>query len=118
MKYVITFFILLLTYNGFSQNFDFYYNTDFSKILEETKNKESELYYPTQIIRFIKNDTTLTDFEVLALLIGFTDDENYNAYGDITLERDIYSLSDEGTYEEAITKGLDFIKTHPCKFCI
>ena len=112
MKYLFIFSFLFPSFL-FSQDFSFNYSRDFSSILEKTKTKGDSLYYPIQLERFIKNDTTLTDFEVLALLIGHTADSNYHPYSDIDVERKTYSLNGSGNFKEAINQGVNFLSKHP-----
>lgn len=91
----------------------FNYKDDFKKILAQTKDPNDNLSYDKLLKRFTVNDTTLTDFEVLALLIGFTDKPEYKPYGDVLTEREIYKLNVEKKYEEGLELGQKFIKTHP-----
>lgn len=64
--------LLVATTCGFAQD-TFNYQTDFKNILAKTKDKNHKLAYNKLLTRFSALDTTLTDYEVLALLIGFTD---------------------------------------------
>lgn len=111
MKNIITVVAILLTVTSFGQEFN--YNRDYKDILAQTLDEKSELNYDKLLVRFNANDTTLTSPEVLALLIGFTVNPNYKAYTDLTVEREVYALNDDGNYKEAIKKGLSFNKTHP-----
>lgn len=49
----------------------FNYQNDFKAILQKTKDPNNVLSYDKLLRRFVSNDTTMTDFEVLALLIGY-----------------------------------------------
>ncbi|MGX7666691.1 DUF4919 domain-containing protein [Flavobacterium pedocola] len=91
----------------------FNYHNDFKSILEKTKDPKSELFYDNLQKRFFVNDTTLTDHQVLALLIGYTNKSEYKPYKDIHKEREIYDLNDENNYQKALDEGLKFIKSHP-----
>jgi hypothetical protein len=113
MKFILYTLLFITPFIGSSQDSQFDYAKDFDKILRQTQDKNDSLYFPNQILRYSSNDTSLTDYEVLALLIGFTADSNYKPYNDITTERKIYSLNGNGKFEEAKSKGLEFIKTHP-----
>ena len=112
MKYLFIISFLFPTVL-FSQDFSFNYSKDFNPILEKTKTKGDSLFYPIQLERFIKNDSTLTDFEVLALLIGHTADSNYHPYSDIDVERKIYSLNSSRNFKEAMNIGRNFLSKHP-----
>ena len=103
MRHAITLLILLLSSITFGQKFMFDYQKDYKKILEQTKDKKSTLQYDKLLNRFQNYDTTLTDFEVLALLIGYTANENFKPYNYLFTEREIYSLNGKDKYQEAIS---------------
>jgi hypothetical protein len=50
----------------------FDYEKDFKVIRAKTMDKKDKLSYNKLLKRFSTNDPSLTDFEVLALLIGYT----------------------------------------------
>lgn len=91
----------------------FDYKDDYQKILAKTKDKDDNLSYDKLLKRFDVNDSTLTDHEVLALLIGFTAKPEYKPYKDLITEREIYKLNDEKKYTEGLKLGKKFIETHP-----
>jgi len=91
----------------------FSYKDDFKKVLAKTKDQNDNLSYDKLLKRFSVNDTTLTDYEVLALLIGFTDRAEYKPYDDLTTEREIYKLNGEKKYQEGLDFANKFLKTHP-----
>lgn len=92
---------------------NFSYKDDFEKVLAKTKDQKDNLFYDKLLARFSVNDTTLTDYEVLALLIGFTDKKDYNPYQDINTEREIYKLNGDEKYQEGLDLANKFLKTHP-----
>jgi len=102
---IIPFFI-------FSQE-HFNYKKDFENILKETKSKKSEFYYDRLLERYNKIDTTLTNKQMLSLLIGFTDNKNYKPYKDIDFGRNLYKLNEDEKFDEVIKNGNEFLKTHP-----
>jgi len=91
----------------------FSYKEDFKKVLAKTKDQNDNLSYDKLLKRFTANDTTLTDFEVLALLIGFTDKPEYKPYQDLDTEREVYKLNGEKKYQEGLDSANKFLKTHP-----
>lgn len=103
---------LFFPFLSFAQD-KFEYKKDFEKILRETKNIKSELYYDNLLDRYNKIDTTLTDKQVLALLIGFTDNKFYKPYKDLEFGKRLYQLNTEREYEKVIQLGDEFLKTHP-----
>jgi len=93
-KIIKTIILIILIATGqiaFGQS-TFNYRKDFKNILAKTKDKSDNLSYEKLLKRFTVNDTTLTDYDVLALLIGYTDKPEYKPYSDITTEREIYNL--------------------------
>lgn len=112
MKIVITLLLFVVTTVVTGQT-SFNYQNDFKKILARTKDSKDSLFYDIQLKRFQSNDTTLTNFEVLALLIGYTAQPEYKPYQDIAIEREVYNLNDEKKYEEGLNAGKKFINSHP-----
>jgi hypothetical protein len=112
IKIITLLFSLLIGHitNGQST---FNYKDDFKNILAKTKDENDSLAYSKLLIRFNNNDTTLSDFEVLALLIGFTDKHEYKPYQDLDTEREIYKLNGDKNYAAALRLGQKFVKTHP-----
>lgn len=113
MKTILILLFALAAFPTVGQEFTFSYHTDYPKLLARTQAKTDRLYYPKQVKRFVQNDTSLTDFEVLALLVGFTADKNYCIPRDMEVERSLYKLNDQGRFREVASKGRSFNKTHP-----
>ena len=112
MKKLFAFAIVISTLTTFGQT-TFSYQSDFKHVLAKTKDQNDNLSYDKLLKRFTANDTTLTDFEVLALLIGFTDKPEYKPYQDLDTEREIYKLNGEKKYQEGLDLANMFLKTHP-----
>jgi Domain of unknown function (DUF4919) len=72
-------YILAIGHLAFGQE-SFDYDKDFKVLLELSKDSVDRLFYPRLLERFNKNDSTLTDREVVALMIGFADNVNYKPY--------------------------------------
>lgn len=113
MRQILPLLILLASFTAFGQEFEFDYHSNYDKILKQTNDSKNNLHYDKLLKRFQNNDTTLTDFEVLALLIGFTDDEHFKPYSYLSIERDIYSLNGGGKFEEALAKCDSFLMHVP-----
>lgn len=111
-KIVIFLFLSNFTTTTFGQTF-FNYQNDFQTILAKTKDQNDSLFYNGLLTRFLANDNTMTDFEVLALLIGFTDKAEYKPYQDIKKEREIYKLNGQGKFKEALDSATLFLQNHP-----
>lgn len=109
--------ILLLLLLGTGQitiaQTSFNYKDDFQKVLAKTKDQNDNLSYDKLLKRFSTNDTALTDFEVLALLIGFTAKTEYKPYKDLDMERKIYDINADGKFQDALDSANLFLKTHP-----
>lgn len=111
MKSLLTIILLVATTGGFAQD-TFNYQNDFNNILARTKDRKDKLAYNKLLTRYAALDTTLTDFEVLALLIGFTDKPDYNPYN-LNTETEIWALYEKSKYDKAISLGKKFLKTNP-----
>lgn len=111
MKQIIL-LLLFIPILAFSQA-NFNYKKDFDKFLKESKNKKSEFYYEDLLSRYNKVDTTLSNPQVLALLIAFTDNKFYKPYKDLEVGRKLYKMNDEGKYKEVIEEGTRFLRDHP-----
>ena len=112
MKNVFTFFFLLAGLTAYEQT-SFDYQKDFKAILAKTKDSSSNLYYGKLLPRFLANDTLISRYETLALLIGFTDQPDYKPYDDIDTEKDIFALNDNGNYEDALAEANTYLASHP-----
>jgi hypothetical protein len=104
---------LFVSVGIYSQDLDFNYQSDFDSILELSKDKDSEFNYEKLLIRFNSNDSTLTDYEILSLLIGFTGTPQYIPYGYKKIEFQIQSLVEEGKFREAISKADSLLSLVP-----
>jgi hypothetical protein len=103
--------LLFCTAQSQAQNFS--YQRDYEKILARTRVKTDSLYYPALLPAFLKNDSTLSVFKMLSLMIGYTGLSNYKPFDDIKTEKRIYTLNDSARYDEAIRVADSFLNTHP-----
>lgn len=113
MTKILAFTLLVMTGQIALAQTAFNYQSDFKSTLAKTKDSNDNLSYDRLLKRFNINDTTLTDYEVLALLIGFTDKADYKPYDDLAVEREIYKLNGEKRFQEGLDKANAFLKTHP-----
>jgi hypothetical protein len=107
---IVTIFALLAV-NATAQEFS--YSRDFPVLQKRSLDAADQLYFPKLLGRFHANDTTLTNSEVLALLIGFTNDPHYDPYGDVDISTRVFRLNAAGAYEAALTLADSFLVTHP-----
>lgn len=91
----------------------FDYQRDFKKLLEQSQDRESNFYYQKLLIRFLDRDSTLNNQEVIALLIGFTENPHYKPFEDMETEQEIFNLNEAGHNEEALVKAKHYLQTHP-----
>jgi hypothetical protein len=110
-KHLTTLFIALAFITTAQNSFN--YKKDFNTILAKTKDPKDKLNYDKLLTRFKTNDTTLTNAEVLALLIGFTVKPEYKPYTHLKEEKAVYDLNAEGKYDEGLVKANEFLATHP-----
>ena len=82
-------------------------------MLTQTKDSNNSIYYGKLLSRFQANDTSLSKYETLALLIGFTAQPDYKPYDDIDIEKAIFILNDNGNYEDALAEANAYLSTHP-----
>ena len=103
-RFTLILILMLFSISIYSQveDIDFIYSRDFNKILALTKLESSDLFYPKLFKRFLASDSTLTNYEVLALQIGYTDNDNYWPYQDVKMERRIWALNENKEFEKAI----------------
>lgn len=92
---------------------EFSYTRDFPLLQKKSLDPTDRLYYPKLLQRFQANDTTLTDREVLALLVGFTNDKHYDPYADMRISGRVFRLNADGKYGEALALADSFLTTHP-----
>lgn len=91
----------------------FDYKRDFRAILTKTQDDESGLAYKKLLPRFLDRDTSLSKAEMLALLIGFTEDSHYKPFEDMETEKEIFDLNDQKDFTEGIASGRTYLQTHP-----
>ncbi len=113
MKKLKLFMLLLLLTTVGAAQLSFDYNQDFNKILNKSKKANDELNYNKLLQRFNKNDTSLSNYEVLALMIGYTAQPAYKPYADLSTERQIYNYNDDKNYQTALDTANKFLQSHP-----
>ncbi len=116
MKKIISFTIVLLS---FSTNIaqDFNYNTDFKKLVEDSKGIDSPNNYEKLKDEFIKNGENFTKQKVIALMAGQTASKYYDAYGMIDMERS-YQIADKFSSDTIHKYSSEFLKIYPVNFSL
>lgn len=95
----------------------FNYHRDFRRIKTMTEQKSHPYYYQKMIIRFLNNDSSLTRPEVLALMIGFTDNQHYKPLENMEIEKEIIELNDNGFFEDALEETKKYLQKNPLSLC-
>ncbi|HCF63422.1 MAG TPA: DUF4919 domain-containing protein [Ferruginibacter sp.] len=91
----------------------FNYHRDFRRIKTMTEQKSHPYNYQKLIIRFLNNDSSLTRPEVLALMIGFTDNTHYKPLENMEIEKEIIELNDNGFFEDALEETKKYLQKNP-----
>lgn len=112
MRTVFATACLLICITAFSQP-AFDYKRDFKPFLEQSQDRQSPLYYQKLLVRFLDRDTSLSNMEMLAMMIGYTEDPHYKPFEDMEPEKEIFDLNEEGLYDEVIIKAKTYLQTHP-----
>jgi hypothetical protein len=121
MRPTILFILLFFIFSkeSFEQEIpSFNYSKDFKRILDSTQDNNSSLSYEKLLIRFLNNDSTLSNPEVLALMIGFTEDPQYRPLEDMQSELEIFDHTNNGEFSDALFKARNYLETHPLSLLI
>lgn len=107
LTFVFSFAFICTAQSSFS------YSTDFEVMLDESKEVNSEQNYHCLLQRFNNADTTLTNEEVIRLMIGFTFNVNYKPYVNIELEREIRAAVKDESFDFAIDLSNKHLSSNP-----
>ena len=108
-----TVFLLLLITGAYCSAQHFNYERDYKNLLARTRLPNDALHYNKLLSRFRSNDKTLTVYEILCLMIGYTGTPNYRPYQYIKTERRIKELNDKEQYTEVLKACDTFLTVHP-----
>lgn len=121
----LSFLLLFILLNGLkSQNLvdstvkTFNYKKDFKSILMNSQDQESNLYYEKLLKRFQDNDSSLTNYETLALMIGYTENPKYKPMEDMEKEVEIFDHNNANEFSEAIEKSKSYLQGHPLSLLV
>ncbi len=110
--FVLFLFLGGMPYLSYGQPPSFLYHRDYLSLLEKTRHPDDSLSYERVLKRFVANDTTLTDYEVLALMIGFSGTAEYKPYNN-TIENMIGNAMKDMKFQEAFALASGLIDTQP-----
>jgi len=118
MRIVLVAALLLFGFACFAQDDKpapppFEYYRDFKRILDSTKDKTNRLYYHKLLPRFKSKDSVISRADMLALLIGFTENKSYHPDRDMDTEKEIFDMNENGDYQDALDMLLPYLEKHP-----
>jgi len=116
MKQKVFFLFVIFTTNIVNGQ-DFNYQTDFKKLVEQSKDSKSDNYYKKLKSEFIENGENFSKEKVIALMAGQTASEFYNAYGMIDLERN-YQNADKFPSDTIYKYSKDLLEIYPTNFSL
>ena len=123
--FFLSFLLLFFFFSGLkSQNSvdstiqTFNYKKDFKTILMNSQDQESNLFYEKLLKRFQDNDSSLTNYEMLALMIGFTENPKYKPMEDMEKEVEIFDHNNAKEFSEAIEKSKSYLQGHPLSLLV
>lgn len=121
----LSFLLLFLLLNGLKSQSPvdstvktFNYKKDFKSILTNSQDQESNLYYEKLLKRFQDNDSSLTNYETLALMIGYTENPKYKPMEDMEKEVEIFDHNNDNQFSEAIEKSKSYLQGHPLSLLV
>lgn len=109
----LTFICNILFLSVFLNAQEFNYKDDFETVLKRTKDSSDVLFHEKLMLKYQTNDSSLTDFQMLALLINFTKNDHYKPYQIAASESKIAMLNQKKQYREAILTCDSLLKNHP-----
>lgn len=107
----IAFIYFFFSNNCFAQPFN--YERDYPALLKRTQHKGDSIYYFTLLPKFISNDSSMSVYETLCLMIGYTGLPEYKPFEDIKTERLLLKLNDSTQYESVLKICDTFLQRHP-----
>ena len=94
----------------------FDYHRDFQYYLSESSKTGSRYNYDVLLKRFQNEDKSIKKNEIIALMIGFTNNQNYHPYKNVDIEREIMELVSDKDYNKALKQCEELLKTNPLNF--
>lgn len=122
LRAVLPVFLMLWLLPGLAQETPpeppFIYKRDYKRLLDSTEDRNSSLHYPKLLIRYLNNDSALTNGETLALMIGFTNNPKYRPLEDMEKEEEIFQHNKDGEFRAAVEKSRIYLPTHPLSLLV
>lgn len=122
LRAVLPVFFMLWLLPGLAQETPpeppFIYKRDYKRLLDSTEDRNSSLHYQKLLIRYLNNDSALTNGETLALMIGFTNNPKYRPLEDMEKEEEIFQHNKDGEFRAAVEKSRIYLPTHPLSLLV
>ena len=116
MKQTIVLLIILFSTNLIlAQDFD--YQTNFQNLVEQSKEKDNPYNYEKLKAEFVKKGENFTKDKVIALMVGQTVSDYYDAYGMIDLEL-AYQVADKYPSDTIHKYVHELLKVHPANLSL
>ncbi|RYZ26425.1 MAG: DUF4919 domain-containing protein, partial [Sphingobacteriales bacterium] len=115
MRTVILLFLLPFCACAQAQDM-FDYHRDFDRMVKESQDSKHPHYYPTLLKRYNSNDTTLSNAEILAFMVGFTRQPAYLAKDNGDREEKIMDYVRNDQYTQAIEAANKLLAAYPMNF--
>lgn len=110
---ILILFIAVLSASIYAQEFKFDYKRDYERVAKASKDNNSKLFYPALMQKFLDADTSMTDYQTLAMMIGFTKQEEYKPETIKLAESKIYAFNEKGDFENAKLIEDDLLIRYP-----
>jgi hypothetical protein len=123
LRFFISIAIAFIVFSAYGQDQNtedppFNYKRDFKHNLDSASDRTSRLYYQKLIIKFLNNDSTLTNAEMLTLMIGFTENPHYKPLENMEKELEIFDHNNNGEFSVAISKSRKYLQTNPLSLLV
>lgn len=94
----------------------FDYHRDFEYYLSESTKSKSRYSFKTLLKRFQNEDKSIKENEIIAMMIGFTNNKNYHPYKNADIEREIMGFVNDKDYKKSLKQSTQLLKTNPLNF--
>ena len=78
-----------------------------------TQDSSSNYFYPTLLDRFMKNDTTMSNDDMILLLVGYTQTKEYLPADQVVIEDSLSKLNKAGQYTSAALTAANYLALNP-----
>lgn len=111
--------LLIIALGSFAQNDNdkkFNYYVDFDAIAQKCNEPNSKYNFKELKARFLAKDESLTNYDILALMVGVTQQEYYKPLSSTSLALSALDLMSKGNYQESLDKCNEILEIAPLNF--